>query len=190
MPSCDFATIAHPIANGWNRSFKLYTDQCDVESHRVIEVPLRGPDPATTLAIVSGIAVANVDIAEGYLEGPTRELGFELFILTDYVLKADERYLDGGVYAWLSAITDDDHLDRTAARIEEVEVEANAERRIQVHVKARLQGDMLVARVGYQAFVVVEKPRAFVTPTRPFDASRHAGPLIADAQVRLWRPVS
>ena len=113
MANCNFDLKVRQIQEDSNRSFTLDTDRCDVESHRVIEVPLRGPDPATTLAIVSGIAVAHVDIFNP--SPPRQELGFELFILTDYKLDAREQFVDGTVYAWLSAITDDDHNHRTAS---------------------------------------------------------------------------
>lgn len=167
MATCDFGLKLRYIGRGFNSSFTLDTDSCDVESHSFIEIPVRGPDPATTLAIVSGIAVARIDNGSSQPGGETAR--FELFILTDYKLDDKSQFVDGSVYAWLSSISDDDFEDFTAAQLEIVEVQVNVDGRIQLHVIGSIEGDMMLDRIGYQVFVLSSKPRPLVVPARHRD---------------------
>lgn len=171
MANCDFSLKSNLVGEGLKNSLTLDTDRCDVESHRIVEVPVRGPDPATTLAIVSGIAVAKIDAPDGRGAVP-----LELFILTDYKLDNRSQFVDAAAYAWLSDISDDEFKYFTAARIDAVEVHANVDGRVQIHVMASIENDMSLGRIGYQVFVLSSKPRPLLTPGRHLDLSTRVTP--------------
>jgi hypothetical protein len=162
MGPCDFSLKLHKVGPGFENSFTLDTDRCDVESHRYIEAPVRGPDPVTTLIVASGIAVPKID---GTDQGP-EDIRFEAFILTDYKLDHQSEFVDGSAYVWLSSISDDDFNHFTAARLEAVTVGANVDGRIQIHLLGSLRGDMAIDRIGYQAFILSSKPRPLSIPAR------------------------
>jgi hypothetical protein len=164
MGPCDFSLKLHAVGPGLQNSFALDTDRCDVESHRFIEVPLRGPDPVTTLVIVSGIAVPKIDGPDAVPE----DVRFEASILTDYKLDSQSQFVDGSAYVWLSSISDDDFNHFTAASLDEVSVAATVDGRIQIRVLGSLRGDMAIERIGYQAFVLSSKPRPLSIPGRRF----------------------
>jgi hypothetical protein len=153
-----------------HRTVEHNIDHIDAwENYTELEVPVRGPDPVTTLVIISGIAITEMDICS---EITGADLGdwypFKLFIQTKYHFDVGSDYRDGSVYAWLSSFQDDDFDRPCAVEIDNVRVGLNSNNRVEIFVEGSLHGDIALERVGYQAFVLSSKPR----PTPSTQSSR------------------
>jgi hypothetical protein len=123
-------------------------------------VPIRCPDPVTTLVIISGIAITEMDICDA-VTGASLDnwYPFKLFIETKYRLDDRSDYRDGSVYAWLSSFQEDDFDQPSAVTIDTVRVSLDSANRVEIFVEGVLHGDIALERFGYQAYVLSSKPR-------------------------------
>jgi hypothetical protein len=137
--------------------FTFDTDKNQMSSFSHVEVPVRGPDPATTLVIISGIVIAGLDMPAA-VAGSVGH--FEVFIETEYRLPRQEDWVDYAAFAWLASIDDDDRFGPDDFTIETIDAKPTVDGRVQLHILGRHESDARIERIGYQVYVLGSQPRA------------------------------
>jgi hypothetical protein len=163
MNGCQF-----PSENLIGESFKisLDVDQCEVESHTFCEIPVSGPGLANTLVIITGIAVpaADTDIGTGNIEVDTTCRG-DIYVKTDYIVNPPDPWLnivDGNqtllhaTYVTLASIVNESE-GKFLFAVDEVFTQRNTDGRIQVIMRTAIRGDATLARIAYQASILIRK---------------------------------
>jgi len=138
-------------------TFTFDTDKNQMASFSQVEVPVRGPEPVTTLVSISGIVVTTVLDIPGADKDEVE--GFEVFIETQYRLPQKEDWVDGAAFAWLAAIDDDDRHGENGYWIETIDAQANVDGRVQLHMLGHLKSDARLDRIGYQVYVLGSQHR-------------------------------
>ena len=151
-----------------NSSLTYDTDKHQMSSFNHVEIPVRGPDPVTTLVIISGIVITALDIDTPYED---QVEAFELFIETEYRLPNKENWVDSAAFAWLAAIDDDDRHGENGYWIDTVDAQPDVNGRVLLHILGHLRSDARIDRIGYQVYVQSSQPR----PSHPLAQHPLAG---------------
>ena len=145
---------------GTNFKISLDVDQCEVESHRFCEVPVSGPGLVNRLVTITGIAVpaADTQTFDDTFRG-------DIFVKTDFILNPPDQWLnivDGNTdllqvtYVALADINNEAEGNFIFA-VDETSTQRNVDGRIQVNIRAAVQGNVTLARVAYQANILFHK---------------------------------
>lgn len=137
--------------------FTFDTDKNQMSSFSHVEVPVRGPDPATTLVIISGIVIAGIDMP---IAAEDQVGYFEVWIETDYRLPQKEDWVDYAAFAWLASIDDDDRHGLDGFMIDTIDAMPTVDGRVQLHILGSIKSDARIERIGYQVYVLGSQPRA------------------------------
>jgi hypothetical protein len=166
-------------------TFTFDTDKNQMSSFSHVEVPVRGPDPVTTLVIISGIVVTAYAFDIDPLMHEDQVEGFEAFIETQYRLPRKEDWVDAAAYAWLAAMDDDDRHGDNGYWIETIDAQAKFDGRVQLHIVVHLKSDARLDRIGYQIHVLGSQPRS----SAPSDSlAQDLHKLVGESLERPWRP--
>jgi hypothetical protein len=154
MSDCKFPTA---IAVGDGFKISLDVDQCEVESHTFCEIPVSGPGLANRLVTITGIAVPAADTTDD-------SAGGDIYIKTDYIVNSPDQWLnivDGNTSllqattATLASIAVDE--GEFILAIDEIAAQRNTDGRIQINIRAGIQGDSTLHRISYQANILISK---------------------------------
>lgn len=167
MGGCQFPT-EYVIGQNFKRS--LDVDQCEVESHRFCEIPVSGPGRANLLVIITGIAVPASDTPD---KDPT--YSGDIYVKTDYIVNAPDEWqdiVDGNknllqaTYVTPASILNESEGEFIFA-VNNVSTQRNSDGRIQINIAAVLHGDVTLARVAYQASILIHRASSFIPPVAP-----------------------
>jgi hypothetical protein len=148
------------IISTQNFKLSLDVDQCEVESHRFCEITVSGPGRANRLVIITGIAVPAADT-----NSPDPLFRGDIFVKTDFIITPPDEFLnivDGNqnllqaTYVTLADINNESEGSFIFA-VDEASTQRNVDGRIQVNIRAAMQGDVTLARVAYQASILFHK---------------------------------
>jgi hypothetical protein len=138
----------------------LDVDQCEVESHRICEIPVSGPGLANRLVMITGIAVPALDTGDS----DTTFRG-DVYVKTDYIVNPPDQWLNivdnnaallQATSATLASIVNESEGESLFA-VDEVSTQRNTDGRIQVNLRVAMQGDVTLARIAYQANILIRK---------------------------------
>jgi hypothetical protein len=136
---------------------QIAADMGEVTAARHLEIPIQGPGRANLLVCINGITVKGFDTDDDFRNGrePT---GIEIFIDTDYKLRDDDVLVNATAYACLASMGTDDSTGFQLA-LDDSFVEVRTSRVVRLRLTGQAEGDTAIYRIGYQANLLVMRPR-------------------------------
>jgi hypothetical protein len=166
MGGCKFLT-EHEV--GQNFQIFLDVDHCEVESHRFCEIPVSGPGRANLLVIITGIAVPFADAITPDNQGNPTYSG-EIYVKTDYIVNPpdewkniveDNKDLLQATYVTPVSILNEEEGEFLFA-VDEASTHRKSEGPIEIKITALLRGNVILARVAYQASILIHRPILYI----------------------------
>ena len=131
---------------------ELAADDGEVDSARVLEIPINGPREANRLVIITGIAVPSLDTDDRLYTRETIHIEFR--IETGYKIAEQDSFLDGSAYVCLSSIQRDGDTEYRIA-VEAAKVDLATSKVVRLIAFGAVGGDTALNKIGFQLNLLI-----------------------------------